>query len=507
MKAHLVRFVASCSFALIGIFVFSLPGYAQEAWHYQRAIVFPFADISQVRPYGITVDSKGDVWVISSTATDTTAHNSVWKVSPSDTAFQKVVDFGSYYDASSSSYFDKHVGTLNGISALGTDIYLSGTQPFQLTTPNTLSFLYILRHGSLSDSLHLGYGMRGSGFGTYIDCVEVSDDSIAFAACPYDPNHIGPSWRAFNLTSGPIVAYDKAGTESTRPFGAYLLGDPSYAYSGYYSPAPGGPMDPTSSDAIRSLALVPGMDYADSANAIKNSYFYTSRSSSQTDPTSGGIAIWRGGYDRQPALYTAKKVTDISGDLSLGTYTYYGIAADSTGDLFVCRPDSGDEWVKIFRVTGTFATEIGHLPSQTDPSNPDPAGAPFQGPTAIALSPSGDTAYIADRGSRKVFVFALSVTKVDEGPTARPYQFLLKQNYPNPFNPATVISYELRKAGQVSLGVYNVLGEKVATLVDGFESAGIHSVSFDGSRLQSGMYFYSLQTGSNRITKKMILLK
>lgn len=507
MKAHLIRLAVRCSLVLLAVVGFSYPGYSQEVWYYQHAIGFPSAGSAHVRPYGITVDSNGNVWVISSTATDTTAHNSVWKAGPSDTVFSKVVDFGSYYDPSSSFYFDKNVGTLDGISAVGQDIYLSGNQPFQLTTPNTLSFLYILRNGSVSDSLHLGFGMRGSGFGTYINCLEVSGDSIGFAACPYDPNHVGPSWRAYNLTSGSIVAYDKAGTESTRPFGAYLFGDPSYQYSAYYSPAPGGPMDASASDEIRGLALVPGMDYADSASAISNSYFYTSRSSSPTDPTSGGIAIWRGGYDRQPSLYTAKQVTDISSDLSLGTYTYYGIAADSAGDLFVCRPDSGYEWMKIFRVVGTFATEIGHLPSRTDPNNPDPAGAPFQGPTAVSLSPDGHIAYVADRVARKVFMFMTSVTKIDERVPPHPYQFALKQNYPNPFNPTTIISYGLEKAGNVNLDVYNILGEKVAALVDGFQSAGVHSVTFDGSRLPSGIYFYTLQNGDNKTTKKMILMK
>lgn len=506
MRMRLLHRLTSFTLLLVGLIAFSQLADAQQVWYYHRAIGFPVSDTAYVRLYAMTVDSRGNIWVISSTATDTTAHNSVWEADPQDTVFKKIVDFGSYYDSSSSSYFDKNVGALTGVAALGQTIYLSGDQPSQLTQSNTVAFIYVLRNGSLTDSLHLGYGMRGSGFGTFINCIQVSSDSIAFVGCPYDPNHVGPSWRAYNMTSGPIIAYDKNGVAAERPFGAYLFGDPSYAYSGYYSPAPGGPAA-GGTNVILSLALIPGMNYADSANAIRNSYFFTSRSSGAGNPGTGGIAVWTGGYDRQPALYTAKQVTDIAGYLSLGTYAYYGITADSAGDLFVCRGDSGYDCVKIFQVIGTFATEIGSLPSRTDPNNPNPNGAPFAGPTAVSLSPDQQTAYVADRVARKIFVFSTSLTGVDERPQSQPYRFHLNQNYPNPFNPSTLISYELRSNGRVDLQVFNILGQEVATLVDGVESAGVHSVLFDGSKLSSGVYFYTLENGPQRVTKKMILIK
>jgi glycosidase len=88
-----------------------------------------------------------------------------------------------------------------------------------------------------------------------------------------------------------------------------------------------------------------------------------------------------------------------------------------------------------------------------------------------------------------------------------PGEYGLGQNYPNPFNPATTISYQIRSAGQVTLRVYDVLGREVATLVDGYQSAGVHTKAFDGSRLSSGVYFYRLQSGSFVNTKKMVLAK
>jgi len=88
-----------------------------------------------------------------------------------------------------------------------------------------------------------------------------------------------------------------------------------------------------------------------------------------------------------------------------------------------------------------------------------------------------------------------------------PQGFQLQQNYPNPFNPSTEISYTIAKAGHVTLDVYNMLGQRVSTLVNGVQAANTYKVNFNASSLSSGVYFYKLSSGNNEIIKKMVLMK
>jgi hypothetical protein len=84
---------------------------------------------------------------------------------------------------------------------------------------------------------------------------------------------------------------------------------------------------------------------------------------------------------------------------------------------------------------------------------------------------------------------------------------VLYQNYPNPFNPNTVISYQLPVTGNVTLKVYDILGNEVATLVNEEKQPGVYEVEFDSEGLSSGIYFYQLRTGNFTQVKKMILLR
>jgi hypothetical protein len=92
------------------------------------------------------------------------------------------------------------------------------------------------------------------------------------------------------------------------------------------------------------------------------------------------------------------------------------------------------------------------------------------------------------------------------------YQYKLEQNYPNPFNPSTVITYSLSRPGNVRVTIYDMLGREVTTLVNQAQNSGIYRVTWSGKNssgesVSSGIYFYSINSGSFVSTKKMILLK
>ncbi len=88
-----------------------------------------------------------------------------------------------------------------------------------------------------------------------------------------------------------------------------------------------------------------------------------------------------------------------------------------------------------------------------------------------------------------------------------PGQYALHQNFPNPFNPATTIRYDLARTGRVTLEVFDLLGRRITTLVDGEQPVGTHAVTFDARDLASGVYLYRLTAGKQVITKTMLLLK
>ncbi len=100
------------------------------------------------------------------------------------------------------------------------------------------------------------------------------------------------------------------------------------------------------------------------------------------------------------------------------------------------------------------------------------------------------------------------IVGVDE-PVAQtiPSRFMLEQNYPNPFNPSTTIQYDLPRTSKVRLAIYNIIGEEVATLVDGVMPPGSHKIVFEANDLPSGIYIYKLETPEAVMVKKMILLK
>lgn len=121
--------------------------------------------------------------------------------------------------------------------------------------------------------------------------------------------------------------------------------------------------------------------------------------------------------------------------------------------------------------------------------------------TAAETFPVGDLNWFPDRKA------AWSKTTDVEETETLPVSFNLQQNYPNPFNPSTAIVYSVVKDSKVKLEVFDVLGRKVATLVNQNQPAGSYKVDFNASKLSSGVYIYTLTSQSQSISKKMLLMK
>jgi photosystem II stability/assembly factor-like uncharacterized protein len=107
----------------------------------------------------------------------------------------------------------------------------------------------------------------------------------------------------------------------------------------------------------------------------------------------------------------------------------------------------------------------------------------------------------------QILTYADIISSVNERSTTITSDYRLEQNYPNPFNPITTIEFDLPKSSEVSLKIFNILGEEVTTLVSDRLSAGSYSYEWDASNLASGVYLYRLQAGDYIQTRKMVLMR
>jgi hypothetical protein len=127
----------------------------------------------------------------------------------------------------------------------------------------------------------------------------------------------------------------------------------------------------------------------------------------------------------------------------------------------------------------------------------------------VALGFPFETIYtqtIRDELMGEILSFFNIVVSV-RGEETLPAGFMLDQNYPNPFNPSTTVSFQIPMNSYITIKVYDAVGKEIATLVNGMQEAGRHSVVLDGSRLSSGTYFCRMTAGNFSSVKKMLLTK
>lgn len=142
-----------------------------------------------------------------------------------------------------------------------------------------------------------------------------------------------------------------------------------------------------------------------------------------------------------------------------------------------------------------------------------PASGFFSNSNVSVVFSAGET-IVGEFGNESMSLAVVSIPDLSLIPTSNelkedlPKEFGLSQNYPNPFNPSTTISYALPKASEVSIDVFDILGKRVASLVNQRKTAGNHTVQFQASNLSSGVYFYTLRVGGRVLkSKRMLLIK
>ena len=192
------------------------------------------------------------------------------------------------------------------------------------------------------------------------------------------------------------------------------------------------------------------------------------------------------------------------GELSLQEGKYYLLEFDA----FALSPRIIE--VKVEKASEPFDnySQIGFAFIQT---SPDSFSYPFQ--MTFPTDPDAQLVFNCGNEDADVFFDNISLKEdlsasINEEAFAIPRRYRLSQNYPNPFNPKTMINYELPITNYVEINIYNLIGQKIATLVSEKQKAGKYQVEWDASRFASGIYYYQLSTSSGFIqTRKMILLK
>lgn len=201
------------------------------------------------------------------------------------------------------------------------------------------------------------------------------------------------------------------------------------------------------------------------------------------------------------------KKTDVLFTTQLATLKAYSISAvdtSFTGSLKSWRQPSNPESQYYTYADWPIPIDLSYTDNNllTAGLNGFPVGDLDWFPTQYAAWKAQESTELAQIAN----VLKNGITGIEKT-TVVPKQFQMQQNYPNPFNPTTVINFTIPKSGNVTLKVYNLLGQEVATLVDGYRTAQTYNINFNASNLASGVYIYTIRYGDQTISKKMVLMK
>lgn len=235
-------------------------------------------------------------------------------------------------------------------------------------------------------------------------------------------------------------------------------------------------------------------------NSSNDPGFYQT-SSLSTTPTITGAYAYQANFHKQPSQPQNLALVQNSNPVNLSW--------DNTTEP---NFQYWEVWRKVTQMHGrTIIQDWTMIATRTTNSFEDPDFAPNStDPKTVAYKlrakGAGDlySSYSSEVSLRAEQLF---YKKAGNEPKALPTELLLSQNYPNPFNPTTSVSYALPEASDVRIAVYNATGIEVDVLVSGNVSAGFHEVSFNATRLPSGIYFCKMNAGKYSDVKRMLLLK
>jgi len=196
-------------------------------------------------------------------------------------------------------------------------------------------------------------------------------------------------------------------------------------------------------------------------------------------------------------IYPQRVYTDCGGiDTTINDYTHDHVVKS------MMNGDAGEmihsgAWTTGQQVTRNLSYVVPNAPQVSEPNNCDLNIFVYKQGTSISVNSN----------VQQAMKTSLTGTTGIQNQNSIVNDYSLSQNYPNPFNPTTSFSFSIPKDGNTSLKFYDILGNEVDTYVNGFLKAGVYSVEFDGSKLSSGIYFYTLSSSEFSLTKKMILTK
>lgn len=181
------------------------------------------------------------------------------------------------------------------------------------------------------------------------------------------------------------------------------------------------------------------------------------------------------------------KITEMA-DLANQNITYAFLPMDGT---YTMTPEVAAQAAAL--INAKYDIPIHTMPGT--PGYSDAIVARFTSPNKMVLKP-GNTIALSN-----------TTTSIQEGKIIKADSHGLSQNYPNPFNPETIISYQLSEPGLVDLSIYDLLGRKVASLINKYQTTGSYQTVFNAGNIPSGVYIYKLETNTFTLSKKMILAK